>query len=246
MNWSGAYVDDARSRAHMQYRLHMADSERPRIGITADITRDDRGRARHQVPATYIDAVVAAGGLPIILPASAKLRKELLGAVDGVIIIGGNDVDTREFGIPLHPQAQVIDAARQAADFALLEDLDATPTLPALGICLGMQLMGVHQGAELIQHLGDRLPDSDRHRNDCQHMVESALGNGPVASSHHQALADAGRLEVIGLSDDGVIEAIRDPSKPFYVGVQWHPERTDDLTMGLGVIRLLVEAARRR
>jgi putative glutamine amidotransferase len=76
-------------------------------------------------------------------------------------------------------------------------------------------------------------------------MVTSALGDGLVASSHHQALGSAAHLEVIGVSDDGVIEAIRDPSKPFYVGVQWHPERTDDTTMGLGVIRRLVDAARR-
>ena len=229
----------------MQYRLHMAHSTRPRIGITADIARDEHGRARHQVRATYIDAVIAAGGLPIILPADATLRAELISVVDGIIIIGGDDVDTRLLGIPLHPQAKVMDAARQAADFALLKQLDATPKTPVLGICLGMQLMGVHHGAELIQHLGDQLPDSDRHRNDYQHMVTSSLGDGLVASSHHQALGSAARLEVIGVSDDGVIEAIRDPSKPFYVGVQWHPERTEDKTMGLGVIRHLINAARR-
>ena len=229
----------------MQYRLHMAHSTRPRIGITADIARDEHGRARHQVRATYIDAVIAAGGLPIILPADANLRTELIAAVDGVIMIGGDDVDTRPLGIPLHTQAKVMDAARQVADFALLKQLDATPEMPVLGICLGMQLMGVHHGAELIQHLGDQLPDSDRHRNDYQHMVTSSLGDGLVASSHHQALGSAAHLEVIGVSDDGVIEAIRDAARPFYVGVQWHPERTEDKTMGLGVIRRLVDAARR-
>ena len=223
----------------------MAHSTRPRIGITADIARDEHGRARHQVRATYIDAVIAAGGLPIILPADANLRAELIAAVDGVIIIGGDDVDTRPLGIPLHPQAKVMDAVRQAADLALLKQLDATPEMPVLGICLGMQLMGIHHGAELIQHLGDQLPDSDRHRNDYQHMVTSALGDGLVASSHHQALGSAAHLEVIGVSDDGVIEAIRDAARPFYVGVQWHPERTEDKTMGLGVIRRLVDAARR-
>ena len=223
----------------------MAHSTRPRIGITADIARDEHGRARHQVRATYIDAVIAAGGLPIILPADANLRAELIAAVDGVIIIGGDDVDTRPLGIPLHPQAKVMDAVRQAADLALLKQLDATPEMPVLGICLGMQLMGIHHGAELIQHLGDQLPDSDRHRNDYQHMVTSALGDGLVASSHHQALGSAAHLEVIGVSDDGVIEAIRDAARPFYVGVQWHPERTEDKTMGLGVIRRLIDAARR-
>jgi putative glutamine amidotransferase len=137
-----------------------------------------------------------------------------------------------------------MDSARQEAEFALLRALDAVPAMPVLGICLGMQLMGVHRGAELIQHLGDSLPDADRHRNDSKHPVKSELGNGLVASFHHQALGSGADFRVIGRSDDGVIEAITDPARPFYVGVQWHPERTADPVMGLGVIRRLVDAAR--
>ena len=115
-----------------------------------------------------------------------------------------------------------------------------------LGICLGMQLMGVHAGCKLIQHLDDDLRDAERHRGNRLHRVETELGAGEVASSHHQALADAGRLQIIGRSDDGVIEAVRDPSRPFAIGVQWHPERTLDPALGLGVIRRLVDAARDR
>ena len=222
----------------------MTSPKRPLIGITADIARDDQGRPRHQVRSTYVDAVLQAGGVPVILPADAGARAEMLPLLHGVVIIGGDDVDTRPFGIPLHPKAQVMDAARQEAEFALLRALDAVPAMPVLGICLGMQLMGVHRGAELIQHLGDTLPDADRHRNDSKHPVESELGNGLVASFHHQALGSGADFRVIGRSDDGVIEAISDPARPFYVGVQWHPERTADPVMGLGVIRRLVDAAR--
>lgn len=186
-------------------------SQPPRIGITADVARDDQGRPRHQVRSTYVDAVLRAGGVPVILPASGAVREAMLPVLDGVMIIGGDDIDTRPFGVPLHPQAQVMDASRQEAEFALLRALDAQPRVPVLGICLGMQLMGVHRGARLIQHLGD-----------------------------------AADLEVIGRSDDGVIEAVRDPSRPFFLGVQWHPERTPDPTMGDGVIRLFVDAARRK
>ena len=214
------------------------------IGITADLARDDQGRPRHQVRSTYVDAVVRAGGLPLVLPADESVRAAMLPELDGVVVIGGDDIDVRPFGIALHPEARVMDPVRQAAEFALLRALDAEPAKPVLGICLGMQLMGVHRGAELIQHLADRLPDADRHRNDARHPVTSALGDGSVASFHHQALADAADLEVIGRSDDGVIEAVRDPRRPFYVGVQWHPERTEDPTMGDGIIRRLVDAAR--
>ena len=221
-------------------------SQPPRIGITADVARDDQGRPRHQVRSTYVDAVLRCGGIPVILPATEDVRAAMLPVLDGVMIIGGDDIDTRPFGVPLHPQAQVMDATRQGAEFALLRALDAAPRVPVLGICLGMQLMGVHRGARLIQHLGDVLPDADRHRQDRVHPVASELGSGPVASWHHQALADGAGLEVIGRSDDGVIEAVRDPSRPFYVGVQWHPERTTDPAMGDGVIRLFVDAARRK
>jgi len=223
----------------------MAPERPPVIGLTADIARDEHGRPRHQVRSTYVDAVLRSGGIPVILPADESVRAALIPLVDGVVIIGGDDIDVRHLGVALHPEARVMDPQRQAAEFALLRALDAEPSKPVLGICLGMQLMGVHRGGELVQHLGDRLPDADRHRNDSRHPVESEIGSGMVASFHHQALADAADLEVIGRSDDGVIEAVRDPRRPFYLGVQWHPERTEDPAMGDGVIRRLVDAARR-
>ena len=133
---------------------------------------------------------------------------------------------------------------RQVAEFALLEALNSQPEKPVLGICLGMQLMGVHAGCSLIQHLHDIKPDADRHRFDNPHLVETEIGCGPVASWHHQALTESGPFEAIGWSDDGVLEAIRDSRKPFYVGVQWHPERTKDATMGDAIIARLIEAAR--
>lgn len=217
---------------------------KPLIGITADLARDERGSPRHQLRATYVESVARAGGIPVILPADGAIREEALAAVDGVLITGGDDIDTRPFGVELHPMAKVMDPARQASEFALLRALDARPSVPVLGICLGMQLMGVHRGGRLIQHLDDVIPDAQRHRGDAIHAVRTELGSGPVASWHHQALADAPGFEVIGHSDDGVIEAIRDRSRPFFVGVQWHPERTPDQAMGDGVIRRFVESAR--
>ena len=216
---------------------------KPVIGITADLARDDRGFPRHQLRSTYVESVAQAGGVPVILPAHEALCAAALEALDGVLLTGGDDIDTRPFGIDLHPAARIMDPSRQAAELALLRALDARPAMPVLGICLGMQLMGVHRGARLIQHLDDVLPDAQRHRGDAIHPVESELGSGPVASWHHQAIADAPGFAVVGRSDDGVIEAIRDRGRPFYVGVQWHPERTPDARMGVGIVRQFVESA---
>lgn len=215
----------------------------PTIGLTANLVRDDKGRLRHEVKGTYIDAVVRAGGTPIILPAIASMRAAMLECVDGVIMTGGDDIDMRPFGFALHPQAQLMEGERQSAEFALLDALKSRPEKPVLGICLGMQLMGVHAGCRLIQHLHDLKPDADRHRFDNSHSVESEIGCGSVASWHHQALEDCGPFEAIGWSDDGVLEAIRDSRKPFYLGVQWHPERTRDASMGDAIIARLIAAA---
>lgn len=106
--------------------------------------------------------------------------------------------------------------------------------------------MGVHRGCELIQHMHDRFEQADRHLDGRLHTVSGEIGSGQVTSIHHQALADGRGFTVAGLSDDGVIEAISDSNRPFYVGVQWHPERTADPSLGLGVIQKLIAAAQRR
>ena len=217
--------------------------KRPLIGITADLAGDYARNRR-----TYIDMVVAAGGIPVLLPTIAALREEMLDRVDGVVITGGDDIDVSKFGIPLHPKAECMAAERQEAEFALLKALDARPDKAVLGICLGMQMMGVHRGNPLIQHLGDVLPDADRHRNDAIHPVEaergSLLKSGAVRSWHHQAISEAKGFDIIARSDDGVIEGIVDPKRRFYLGVQWHPERTEATETGLGVVQTLVEHAR--
>ncbi len=216
----------------------------PIIGLTANLVRDDKGRLRHEVKGTYIDAVLRVGGTPIMLPAIASLRAAMIDVVDGIIMTGGDDIDTRPFGVAMHPKSEIMESDRQAAEFALLDALKMRPEKPVLGICLGMQMMGVHAGCPIIQHLHDLKPDADRHKFDNPHLVESEIGCGPVASWHHQALKDCGPFEAIGWSDDGVLEAIRDSSKPFYLGVQWHPERTKDPIMGDAIIARLIDAAR--
>lgn len=227
------------------YTRPVAHESRPIIGITANV-RDEQGTILYTLNRTYVRMVVDAGGAPVILPHEPELAVLALRVCDGVVISGGPDIDMRAFGVGLHPNAEIMPALRQQGELALLEALDHSPETPLLGICLGMQLMGVHAGCRLIQHLDDDISDADRHRGDHCHLVQSELGEGLVTSSHHQALGDAGPFEVIGRSDDGLIEAIRDPRRAFAVGVQWHPERTKDPVLGIGLFRKLVDAARVR
>jgi putative glutamine amidotransferase len=216
---------------------------RPIIGLSGDLA-DNATRLRR----TYLDMVEAAGGVPVILPPKAALRAEMLDRVDGVIMTGGDDIDVTRFGLALHPKAECMAPERQDAEFALLRALDERPAMPVLGICLGMQLMGFHRGATLIQHLPDVIPDGERHRNDAIHPVEAERGSplraGLVRSWHHQAITDVKGFDIIARSDDGVVEGIVDPTRRFYLGVQWHPERTEADETGLGVVRSLVDASR--
>lgn len=208
------------------------------IGITCDYLKP-----RFRLNRAYADCVLAAGGVPLLLPPAEEFFGECLDRLDGVLLTGGGDIDTRAFNVPLHAKADLMDPRRQCGELALLKALDQRPDMPVLGICLGMQLMGLHAGGSLIQHLPDVVPGSECHQADRLHGVKSEFGNGGVTSSHHQALAETGRLQATGHAPDGVIEAVRDSARRFYAGVQWHPERTTDRTMGLGVIRALVAAA---
>ena len=216
---------------------------RPIIGISCNV-KEENGKTFFIAHSAYVNSVKEAGGVPFLIPHIPELAEEILAALDGVLLTGGDDIDVREFGQTLHAKADLMPPLRQRGEFALLRALDQRPALPVLGICLGMQLMGVHNGCPLFQHLHDVIPNGDRHVGNKIHTITGSIGSGPVTSSHHQALASAGPFETLALSDDGVLEAIRLASRAFYVGVQWHPERTLDHQLGLGIIQKLVNAAK--
>jgi putative glutamine amidotransferase len=128
--------------------------------------------------------------------------------------------------------------------------------MPMLGICRGMQLMSVAYGGRLHQHLPDVLGHHN-HRPTTgpkfgQHTVTTVpgtraheiLGDALVVNSfHHQGVASPGRLTPAGwCPQDELLEIVEDPSMPFAIGVQWHPEDTADFRM----LAAFVEAAAMR
>ncbi len=213
---------------------------RPLIAITSDV----EGR-KYTLKRNYVNAVAEAGGIPVILPARPDVASEELARFDGIILSGGDDAHVEHWGFERHPANDPMDLLRHQGEVRVLEALDRLPDLPVLGICLGMQLMALHAGGRLVQHLADVLATAADHRGDMQHGVHGEWGRGRVASHHHQAVADPGRLRVVMHADDGVIEAVEDPARRATFAVQWHPERTPDPALGLGVLRRFIASCRR-
>lgn len=222
----------------------------PRIGITID--NRDNGLLKYEQPILYSRAVAAAGGLPLLLAQEPALADEYVRLCDGFVLIGGDDLAMEDFGQTTHPQTTLISPMRQAFEVALIRALDRVPDKPVLGVCMGMQLMAMNAGGRMHQHLPDILGErAEAHRGNRRHglVYEAADGVLPVGdfgitSSHHQAVADPGRLRVVARAPDGIIEAVDDPGRPFYLGVQWHPERGEgDDVLNRGLFRLLTAAA---
>lgn len=244
---------------------------RPLIGVTGDVEAvagSATGAYRVRTGGAYLDAVKRAGGVPVVMHPDADLAAAYAERFDGFLLTGGNDPDTTAWGVPMHPKAVAMNAQRQRFEVALLKAIDSVDAgnTPTLGVCMGMQMMGVHRAGikALVQHLGDVVHTASKHGEggDASHPIKATADwarselatitpDGRVTSHHHQAIDSAAltresRLRVLAEGEDGVLEAFDDPGRPFYVGVQWHPERTADAGLGQGVIDRLVEAARKR
>ncbi len=238
----------------------------PLIGITVDNVDRSAASGMYRSGIGYSRAVAAAGGIPLLLPHEPELAAHYVELCDGFLLTGGADPRMEGFGCMTDGRANVMDARRQAFELALFEALDAARDnalgsagdKPVLGVCLGMQLMALHNGGSLDQFLPDTLGESaTAHQNDLTHHLVvavngSALGvpagttSWRVTSSHRQAVRDGGRLRELARAPDGTLEAIDAPGRTFYMGVQWHPERTDpneDNPLGWGLIARLVKTA---
>jgi putative glutamine amidotransferase len=224
---------------------------RPLVGITTDLVEHPNG-VRLFTYSTYAAAVEAAGGTPVLLPPTLASVGEFVRAFDAFVLTGGDDPRTESFGEPTHPRATPVHPDRQRFETALLRALySERADAPVLGVCLGMQMMALVSGGRLDQHLPDRCPTHALHW-EREHAVEptgSPTGRAPllrgvVRSKHRQAVIEPGALRVVAASPDGIIEAVTDPARRFYLGVQWHPERTNDAAVGAAIFAALVAAAR--
>jgi putative glutamine amidotransferase len=231
---------------------------RPLIGLTtyAEQTRFGLQDTFSAVlPFAYVHAVHASGGRAVLITPDDP-DVDILDRIDGILFTGGSDVDPSRYGAEAHPTTKVRQPRDEAEMLLMRAALDRD--LPVLGVCRGFQLMAVAYGGRLFQHLPDVLgheghrPTSGPHFGEHPvRMVPGTIGHKVlgdeliVNSFHHQAVADPGRLVPSGwcpepaLPGAGLLEAGEDPEHTFVLGVQWHPEDTDDFR----VFRALVEAA---
>ena len=230
---------------------------RPLIGITMDY--GDKPN-QYMLPYDYSTSVERAGGLPLAIPFKTDLSliPEIVDRFDGFLFSGGEDLDPALWGEPRHPKAEPLDPDRQRFELALLAEVERR-RVPALGVCLGSQLMNVHRGGSLIQFLPEhdrvealehRKLGDDRRRHPVRINPDTILGRAVgkseiVANTRHkQAIKRLGRgLRITATAPDGVIEGIEDPSMPLYLAVQWHPENLSTEPEHLAPFKLLVEKA---
>ncbi|MBY0112266.1 MAG: gamma-glutamyl-gamma-aminobutyrate hydrolase family protein [Phycisphaerales bacterium] len=220
---------------------------RPVVGITTDIS-EANNRVKLDVSLAYAQCVARAGGTPVMLAPIIQEIPHQLALCDGFVFTGGDDPRTEAFGVPSHPRITPLHPLRQSYELALLTALETRPQAPVLGICLGMQLMCLNAGGRLNQFMPESVPTHERHW-DADHPIAPAnastklrLPAGVVHSKHKQAIIDTGALVSIASSDDGIIEAAAHPARNFYVGVQWHPERTHSQELGQAIFDQLLAA----
>ncbi|MEV6443583.1 gamma-glutamyl-gamma-aminobutyrate hydrolase family protein [Amycolatopsis sp. NPDC051716] len=201
----------------------------------------------------YVDCVVAAGGLPVLLPPVSGGYDRLMSTVDALVLTGGADVEPARYGHEPHP-ATYVRPERDAFEFGLFEAARKAGK-PVLGVCRGLQVMSVALGGTLAQHLPESAGTTEHQPAPAtfgRGTVTLAEGSraaailGPETKTlcyHHQAIDRLGAgMEAVGWAADGTIEAAEVPGE-FVLGVQWHPEQDSD---DLRLFQALVEASKER
>lgn len=231
---------------------------KPLIGINADF----RPAKKDQQPfsyafAGYYDAVIKAGGLPVIVPPLEERDavEDMLDRLEGFVLVGGADLDPRRDGFMLHPAVRPLDRRREEFDRMACRSI-VRRRMPVLAVGVGMQLLNVTCGGNLFLHIPEDLPKAlphldlldPAHRHSLQvlpgSLMERVYGEGDIRvnSCHHMAIDELGEgFRVTAYSPDGVIEAIESTSEDWFaVGTQFHPESDTASALDLRIFEELV------
>jgi putative glutamine amidotransferase len=245
-------------------------TDRPLIGVTTSEVRyakqvnptphGEPPRREMALGLTYLRAIEAAGGLPVVLPPLAPdAIAPLLQRLAGLCLSGGPDIDPDIYGERPHAELGPTEPDLDRFEIALAREADASG-LPILAICRGTQALNVARGGTLVQHLPQQTDGSIEHAQtddgeQATHTVDvvpgtklaTLTGGGrlSVNSFHHQAVDRMGdNLIVAARAPDHVIEAVEDPDREeFLIAVQWHAETLVHRPEQATLFRALVTAS---
>jgi len=235
---------------------------KPLIGLNAEFRGAKKDApAFSYIAAGYYDAILAAGGIPVIIP-PLELEEDLGAILDrlhGCLFVGGADLDPRQDGYMLHPSVRAMEPRRESFDRMFMR-LVADRRLPVFGIGVGMQLLNVAQGGNLFLHLPEDLPSAVPHKDpqDPSHrhglsvvagsLMERVYGDGEIRvnSMHHMAIDEvAPGFVVTARCPDGVIEAIEsDMEDWFAMGTQFHPEADSASALDIRIFEEFVDGVK--
>jgi putative glutamine amidotransferase len=235
---------------------------KPIIGLNADFANGAGEKpAFTYIASGYYDAISKVGGIPVIIPplADDDDLEQLLHQVDGVVLVGGADLDPRRDGWMLHPTMRLLANRREDFDRRLVRLVSDRRT-PVFGIGAGMQLLNVAQGGNLLLHIPEDRPAALPHHDpiDPAHrhtleltpgsLMERVYGDGElrVNSMHHMAVdAIAPGFEVTARCPDGIVEAIESRIPGWFaLGTQFHPEADTASALDLRIFEEFIEGAR--
>ncbi|MDR2346882.1 MAG: gamma-glutamyl-gamma-aminobutyrate hydrolase family protein [Planctomycetaceae bacterium] len=236
---------------------------KPLIGVNSDYRASQRNvPAISIVCSGYYDSLLQAGALPVIIPPYPENKhldanlEQILDQLDGILMVGGADLDPRRDGFMLHPSVKLLDERRETFDRILI-DKAAERRMPLLAIGTGMQLLNVSQGGTLFLHIPEDLPKALPHRDtmDVNHrhaliiekgtLMERVYGDNEIRvnSMHHMAIDDvASGFLVTGRCPDGVVEVIESLHRDWIaIGTQFHPESQSATAMDLRIFKEFVQ-----
>lgn len=214
------------------------NNKKPMIGLTPLV---DDARDSYWMLRGYMDALMQAGAIPMMLPLTDddESIERIADTMDGFIITGGPDIDPVLYGCEMIPECGELVPARDALEGKLIRAV-LKRGKPLMGICRGLQMINTVLGGTLYQDLPSQHPSQVSHRmtppyDRVWHEVELVDGTplqkllgGPVIginSCHHQAIEKlAEGLEPMAWSPDGLVEAVYMPGHKFLWATQWHPE----------------------
>lgn len=241
-------------------------ARKPLIGLTTyrKVAAQSTPIPLYALMPSYVEAVSAAGGVPVLIPLGLdeESLQALLDGLDGLLMTGGGDIAAEAYDSDRPDLILDVDADRDRVELFLARAA-FDQQKPTLGICRGHQMLNVALGGTLYEDVRSLMPNGAKHdyfgefpRSHRPHTVTiepdtilaDVLSAGidiEVNSLHHQGIRDLAPVLVpTAYAPDGLIEGIEAPSRPFMVGVQWHPENliADDPAM-LAIFQSFVAAA---